>query len=272
MAHQKEQLVTLTSKPGLVFYPASHRYKLDGAWVPGVTTIIGVLDKSGPLSKWSAQMVAEFVADNPNEVAALYTMGHEPMVNALKAMPWQKRDDKASRGTVFHDLAERIARGESVEVPADQEGMVEAALAFMADWDIEPVLVEQVVGSREHKYAGKLDFVADNNKGPRAIFDWKSGKRIYTSAVFQTNAYGQAEFYGENGDEKPLADVGIEAAWGVHIRDDGYDVYPLKYGPDVFAEFVTVRAAFDIHKRSEGNWKIPGSGYVGAAYVGQEVA
>ena len=28
---------------GLKFYPSSHRYKLDGEWVPGVTTIIGEL-------------------------------------------------------------------------------------------------------------------------------------------------------------------------------------------------------------------------------------
>jgi len=267
--------VSLKPKPpatGLVFYPGSHRYKLDGEWVPGVTTIIGVLDKSGPLSKWAAATVAEFVADNPDAVAALQTMGRESMVNALKATPWQKRDDSAARGTTFHDLAERIARGESVEVPPEQEGMVEAALAFMEDWAIEPVLIEETVASREHKYAGKLDLVADSNRGPRAIFDWKSGKRIYPSAAFQTNAYAHAEFYGEGGDEHPVAALGIEAAWGVHIRDDGYDVYPLKFGGDIYAEFLTVRSAFDIHKRAEGNWKIPGSGYVGAAYIAQEVA
>ena len=32
---------------GLKFFEASHRYKLDGAWVPGVTTILGVLNKPG---------------------------------------------------------------------------------------------------------------------------------------------------------------------------------------------------------------------------------
>lgn len=29
---------------GLVFYPKSHRYKLDGAWVPGVTRLISEAD------------------------------------------------------------------------------------------------------------------------------------------------------------------------------------------------------------------------------------
>lgn len=251
--------------PGLRFYPASHRYKLDGEWVPGVTTILGVLDKPA-LPKWAAGMVAEFVADDREAVEALRTMGREPMVAALKAMPWQRRDDAATRGTTFHDFAERIARGETVEVPDAQVGLVESALTFMEDWHIEPVLIEEAVASREHHYAGKLDLVADSKNG-RAIFDWKSGKRIYPSAAFQLNAYAFAEIYGENGNERRLADVGIEAAYGVHIRDDGYDVYPLKFGPDIFAEFLTIRAVFDVNKRAEGDWKIPGSGYVGTPYT-----
>ncbi len=257
------------SKPaGLVFYPNSHRYKLDGEWVPGVTTIIGVLDKPA-LPKWAAGVVAEFVADQPSLVDLMNEKGgHAPVVQFLKAMPWAKRDTAGARGTTFHDFAERILLGEEVQVPPEQVGMVESALAFMDDWAIKPVLVEAAVASREHKWAGKLDLVADHNRGPRAIFDWKSGKRIYTSAAYQLNAYGHAEFSGEAGVEASIADLGIEAAYGVHIRDDGYDVYPLKFGPDIYAEFLVIRAAYDINKRGEGNWRIPGSGYVGAALEG----
>ena len=242
---------------GLKFYPASHRYKLDGEWVPGVTTILGVLAKPG-LTKWAASSVAEFVADNPETVDNLRDMGRAPMVASLKEVPWQKRDDAAARGTTFHDFAERIARGEEVDVPDSQVPLVESALAFMEDYDIEPVLIEAVVGSREHRYAGKLDLIAND-----AIWDWKSGKRIYASTAFQLAAYAFAEFYGEAGDEHPMPPV--SAAYGVHIRADGYDVYPLAFGPNVFQEFVTIRSAHDINKRAEGNWRQPGSGYVGVA-------
>lgn len=248
---------------GLVFYPASHRYKLDGQWVPGVTTIIGVLDKPG-LRKWAASSVAEYVADHRELVEHLYDAGRASMVGALKETPWQKRDDAAARGTKLHDYAERIARGEEVDVPDELVPVVENALKFMDDWEIQPVLLEQVVGSREHKFAGKLDLVADSYRG-RGIFDWKSGKAIYPGACFQLNAYGHAEFHGENGDEHPMADVGITGAYGVRIRADGYDVHPLPYGPAIFDEFLTIRRAFDINKRADGNWKVPGSGYVGAA-------
>lgn len=253
-------------KPGLVFYPSSHRYKIDGEWVPGVTTIIGVLDKSGPLSKWAASSVAEFVADEPGSIEALRKMGREPMVNALKAMPWQRRDDAAARGTTFHALAEQIVLGHVVEVPPEQVALVESALAFMDAYKIDPTLVEVAVGSREHRYAGTADLIANG-----AIWDWKSGKRIYSSVPFQLSGYAGAGFYVDaDGAEQPMPP--IEAAYGVHIREDGYSVHPLRFGPDIYAEFLVIRAAFDIHKRAEGDWRIPGTGYVGAPIVEEEVA
>jgi hypothetical protein len=253
-----------TMSTGLTFTASTHRYRLDSNPVPGVTTILGVLEKPA-IPKWAAGMVAEFVADNPDGVAHLRSMGRGPMIAALKEVPWQFLADAAERGTSFHTYAEQIMQGQEADVPDSLVPLVESALDFADKWCIKPVLIEAAVGSREHRFAGTLDLIADHNHGPRAIFDWKSGRKIYTECVFQLNAYGHAEFHGLNGDEHPMVDLGIEAAYGVHIRADGYDVYPLRYGPDIFDEFLCIRRAFDIKKRAYGNWKKPGSGYVGAA-------
>jgi hypothetical protein len=256
IGYRREQ----AAKSGLKFYPSAHRYKLDGQWVPGVTTVLGVLNKPA-LTKWASASVAEYVADHREAVEHLYAAGRGPMVAALKETPWQSRDDAAARGTTFHDFAEQILLGNEVDVPDEQIPLVESALAFMDAYKIEPIAVEQVVGSREHRYAGKFDLIADSTLG-RGIFDWKSGKRIYASTAFQCSAYAYGEFMGE-GEEKPVPKV--EGAYGVHIRADGYDVYPLVFGPHIFQEFLTIRRAFDINKRAEGDWKQPGSGYVGMA-------
>lgn len=244
-------------RKGLQFFEASHRYKLDGAWVPGVTTILGVLDKPA-LPKWAAASVAEYVADNPEGVNALRTMGRAPMIHTLKGIPWQRRDDAAARGTKFHSLAERILHGEEVDVPEPQVPLVENALRFMDHYRIEPLLNEAPVASREHQYAGTVDIVADSTIG-RAVFDWKSGKRVYPRFALQLAAYGHAEFAVVDGEEVAIPEA--EAAYGVHIREDGYDVVPLTYGPDVFREFLAVRAVYDINKRVEGDWREPGTGY-----------
>lgn len=257
----------MSAQPGLKFYPASHRYKLDGEWVPGVTTILGQSIPKPALPKWSAKSVAEYVAQNRETVERLWSIGENAVTAALKEVPWAERDAAANRGTEVHDIAERYVRGESVEVPDELVGHVESCAAFIEDWNIRPVLVEAVVASREHHYAGKLDLVADSDHAPRAVFDWKTSRSgIYFETAYQCNAYAFAEFHGEGGSENPMADLGVEAAFGVHLRADGYDVYPLRFGPDVFAEFVHLRRAADLIKRAAGDWKVPGSGYVGTAF------
>ena len=259
-----------TPKPparGLKFSPGNHSYRLDGKPVPGVTTILKVLDAPG-LRKWAAASVAEFVADNRQTVENLYDAGRGPMVAALKEVPWQKRDDAAERGKSFHTYAEQIVTGQEVDVPDPMVPLVESSLRFMELWQIEPLLVEAACASRAYWHAGTLDLVARYRNpltGERGtgIFDWKSGKRIYASCCFQLNAYGHSEFYGLEGDEHRMADLRITAAFGVHIRSDDYDVHPLPYGEDMYQEFLTIRKAYEINKRAEGDWKIPGSGYVG---------
>ena len=258
----------MTARKGLWFAPGNHTYRIDGQPVPGVTTILGVLDKPA-LPRWAAKSVAEHVADNPDGVQTLRDMGRDTLVTALAKVPWERRDAAGERGTTFHALAERIANGEEVDVPESQVPLVENALAFMEDYDVRPVLTEAAVGSREHRYAGTLDLIADSTVG-RAIFDWKSGKAIYPRFALQLNAYAFADFHGLRGDEHPLPEVG--AAYGVHIRADGYDLIPLRFGRDVFEEFLAVRAVFDINKRVEGDWRRPGSGYAGLPLTREDVA
>ena len=234
---------------GLVFYEKSHRYKLDGEWVPGVTTLIGDGLPKKQLMYWSARTVAEFVADRPDDVERLRQMGRAPMVAALKETPWQRRDEAGVKGTDIHRIAERLVGGEKVEYPDHLAGYVDACVDFLDTWRIEPVLVEESVASRRWWYAGTLDLVADHANGPRAIWDYKSGSGIWPEAAFQLNAYARAEFYGLGGDEKPMADLGIEAAYGVHLRSDGYDVYPLHFAESAFSEFLHIAYVAKTTKR-----------------------
>lgn len=255
----------MTKKSGLKFYPASHRYKLDGEWVPGVTTILGVLDKPA-IAKWAASTVAEYVADHPREVESLRDMGRSPMVQALKELPWANRDKAGARGNLLHDYAEQILKGEEVEVAEEHVPVMEHALTFMDDWHIEPLLIEAATASREHLWAGTLDLIAkyrrpDTGEEGVGIFDWKSGKALYPEYAWQLNAYAHGEFYGLDGDEHSLPECG--AAFGVQIRPDGYDVAPFAFGPDIYDEFLAIRRTFTIAKTGRGDWKRPGSGHVG---------
>ena len=254
-----------TSTAGLKFYPASHRYKLDGEWVPGVTTILGVLDKPA-IPKWAASQVAEYVADNPDGIEALRGLGRDPMVQALKGIPWERRDSAGKRGNVLHEYAEALLKGDEIDVTEEHVPVMESALRFIEDWHIKPLLIEFPCASREHRWAGTGDLVAtyrrpDTGEEGTAIFDWKSGKNIYPEFAWQLNAYAFAEFAGVDNNERAIPECG--AAFGVQIRSDDYDVAPLAFGPHIYDEFLTIRHTYDVAKRGRGDWKRPGSGHVG---------
>lgn len=252
-------------KRGLTYRDINHTYTLDGERVPSVTSILSVLDKPA-IPKWAAKVVAEYVADKPDVVATLRGLGRNAMVYTLKELPWEKRDTAATRGNVLHDYAEQLLHGEEVDVAEEHVPVMESALQFMEDWRIKPLLVEFPCASREHKWAGTGDLIAEfvspfTNDAGIGYFDWKSAKRLYPDHALQFAPYTHGEFWGLGGDEKPIPKC--VAAFGVHITPDGYEVSQFKHGPHVYEEFLVIRRAFDIVKRVRGDWRRPGSGYMG---------
>lgn len=267
-------MTTTTARPGLTFAPANHAYRLDGKPVPGVTTILGILDKPA-IPKWAAAQVAEYVADNADAVEHLRAMGRDPMVAALKGIPWQRRDDAAARGTTLHDYAERILRGEDVTLSDDDPlvPVVENAIRFMEEWHIEPLLIEAACASRADWWAGTLDLAAryrrpDTGHEGVAIFDWKSGKALYPEYAWQLNAYAHAEFHGLRGYEHPMPE--FDGAFGVQIRADDYEVKPFAFGPHIYDEFRLIRRTHEAVKAGRGDWKRPGTGHVGLSITTTE--
>jgi hypothetical protein len=241
---------------------SGHAYKLDGKNVTGVTTLIKGGFPAPGLIGWTGKVVAEYVADaDDTALAALRAMGREPMIKALRALPFEHRDKAALRGTHIHGFAERLSNGEQLcygdgdgEIPPEHEGHVGACLAFLDEWQVRPVLTEVVIGNRWVPYAGTLDLIADIG-GQRILLDYKTtASGIWPETALQLAAYRYADFYaGTDGTEVPMSEVGIDDTWAVWLRADGYDVIPIDTGPDRDASlaFQTFRAAAYIAKRAD---------------------
>lgn len=210
----------------LVFYQKSHRYRLDGSWVPGVTTLIKKGLPKPALPYWSARTVAEWVADNPDLTEELKRLGGRgPAVAFLKELPWQKRDDAAIRGTDVHALAERLAHGEEVEVPEHLAGHVQGYVDWLDANQPEVLLTERPVASRQWRYAGTFDLVAKLD-GVTWLLDVKTSSSVYGSTALQLTAYGNAEFYlAEDGTEQPLP--AIERYGVLHVTEYGTTLHYL---------------------------------------------
>jgi hypothetical protein len=222
----------------LVFYPKSHRYRLDGAWVPGVTTLIGKGLPKPALVYWSAKMVAEFVADREADVEQLRRMGRGPMVAALKATPWQERDEAAIRGTDIHALAEELAHGREVEVPEHLADPVDGYVRWLDAWSPEVIWTERPVANRRWWYAGKPDVVCRIGSDVW-LLDWKSSKAVYGDNALQVAAYGNAEFSVNNdGDEEPMPH--IDRYGVVHVQPHATELYEVKQPELALKDFLHV--------------------------------
>lgn len=236
----------------LKFSPKAHRYWLDGKPVPGVTTIIGKGIPKPAIPYWSAKMVAEYVTDNPEGVEALRSLGRDPMVAALKGIPWQKRDEAAIRGTEVHALAERVIHGEAVEVPEHLAGYVEGYVRFLDAFGVEPVLTEKSVGNREHRYAGRFDSIVRIPawRPGLGMVDLKTSNGVYGETAVQNAAYSRAEFYVE--DDAPDVEIElprIEWIAVAHVTEYGTQLYDLGDIDTAFAEFLAAKTIADTTDR-----------------------
>ena len=216
-----------------------HRYTIDGQKADGVTTLIKKGLPAPALMYWSARTVAEYVADNLDQVAGMADMGRNSIVAALKEVPWTKRDAAAVRGTNVHSLAEQLLKGEEVEVPEHLAGHVESYVKFLDEWKPEPVLVEATVAHRKWRYAGTLDMVCKLPDGRTVIADIKTAASgIWPETAYQLAAYRNAEVYLDGQEEKPMPTV--DAGYAIWVRADGYDVIPVECGDRVFKDFLHI--------------------------------
>ena len=261
----------------------SHGYKLDGVKVPGVTTLISDGLPKPALISWGAKKVAAYVAEHPE---LLSQMSGPEVESFLAGVPDRDRQEALRRGSYLHELAEKVGRGEVAEVPEEYLGTVESLLAFMREWDVEPIAVEATVVNRDWKYMGTFDLLAWLKAGGRrrlALIDYKTGASgLWPELALQLAAYAWATTYfpepsgarfhqeylmplapGQPGpadldeSEWPLR---LDLVAGLWLQDDGYQLCPVDAGPDTWRSFLYVAQVAQFAKKAKEN----GDSLVGA--------
>jgi hypothetical protein len=211
-----------------------HWYRLDGEKVDGVTTVLNQGIPKAALVPWAAKVCAETVVDKWD---ALADMQPDERIDFIKGAPSRDRDRGARRGTEVHGYAEQIIEGAEVDVPDELLGHVDSYIKFLKDFDVQPVLVEAVVGNRAHKWMGTIDGVFDFNDGLRRLCDIKTTRSgVFPETAIQIAAYKNAEFYLDAyGREHSM--IPVDACAAIWVRADGYSVIPVDAGPDTYRVF-----------------------------------
>ena len=222
------------------------------------------------LVPWGINSVADYAVNNWHD---LETLPVSERIKALKGAPYAERDAASNRGREIHALADALVHGEQVDVPDELAGHVDACVAFLNDFDPQPVLTERLVYNLLYGYAGRLDAVvtvAARRINPAAtgggastrLLDYKTGKAIYPDVAPQLAAYAAAEYYLDD-DGAPHPMIPVDGGLAVHLRSDGYDVYPVEIGPRVFRLWLYAQQV----AQWAGTYKNPGwsSEVVGAA-------
>jgi hypothetical protein len=234
-----------------------HSYSIDGEKVPGVTTIIGKTMPKPALIDWAARTAADEVVNYWDQLAGLLPMERH---NQVRSAPNRNRDAAAKRGTEIHVYAGRVVEGESVHPPEEIAGHVDAYVDFLDVIGPVPLIggTELRVASREHRYCGTVDLVADLPPvmlgaelipASRWLLELKSTRSgIFPESALQASAYVNADVFvhpDHPDDEQPMKSLGIERCGVVWIRSDSWELRPIDTGPTTFDYFLRLRWMFD---------------------------
>ena len=180
------------------FYPESHRYYVNGKPKTGVTTYIGIKDKSRALVIWATELAEEVLL---SAISGKKPITEELVIEAC-GLHEVRKQEAADTGSKIHDWAEQYIRHKLKEkgfeqLPEMPDGpAVQIGVMAFLDWEKEHKVKflssERVVYSKKHDFIGKMDIEAKID-GDLCMVDLKSSNGLYNSVNMQTAAYAKAD-------------------------------------------------------------------------------
>jgi hypothetical protein len=194
-------------------------YTYEGVTYPGVTGILKILDKSGPLMGWAARQTAEAVLgliheQTPTDMPGvsipmsqfygvarlLDSVGPEGFIKAVTSRSAWKNDEAKDMGSRIHELTELLdAKKDTGPMTPTEALRVEHYRTWRdaSGWDLK--VREAVLVNPELGFGGTLDILARDRDGRSVLADIKTGKGVYKESILQLAAYGLATFIQPEG-------------------------------------------------------------------------
>lgn len=216
----------------LEFNVSSHRYKVNGSYVQGVTTILGSVTDKSNLINWSANLASELFRDR---IQALVAGGKTITSDELETIYEDARRAHTVRkeaggdvGTQAHNIIENyIANGAPLSSTDKKVAKVLKGFEkFLAEYNPKFIASEQLCYSKKYNYAGTYDAVIEIN-GKTYMADWKTADPM---GVYRGSKHtGQFKAYPQHFYQC--------AAYDLAYCDEAIYVNTINADPDTFKKF-----------------------------------
>ena len=148
-------------------FKTANGYEINGIWYPRVTRILEIKAKPG-LDQFFKEMDSYSSAE-------------------------EVKNKSAAHGSLVHDAVEKLAAGQTAEIPKEIRPAVSRFQEFNKERKIifHPEFVERQIWSFRHRYAGTVDAIATVD-GKFGVLDIKTSTGFYAEYNLQTAAYVSA--------------------------------------------------------------------------------
>lgn len=205
------------------FFPDGHSYWIKGKRKTGVTSLIGIKDKSAALVSWATEISADFLLDKLNRGESITESDIIEAQNLHNA----KKNEAADLGTKIHDWCEKYIKhkikekGYETSPDMPEESAVQIGINAFLDWEKEHkvkfISSERIVYSKKYDYLGKMDIEAKVD-GKICLVDLKSSSGLYNTVRLQTSAYAQA-------DEEERKKIVYGGRWAIRLAKETEEEY-----------------------------------------------
>lgn len=178
--------------------PNRHMYYVNGERKTGVTTFIGIKDKSQALVSWATELAGDHL------IAILEKVGKVTELDIIESISLhsEKKQEAADIGHEIHRWCERYIRHKlkekgyenMPELPEQKE--VQIGVNAFLDWEtahkVKFISSERIVYSKKNDFIGQMDIEAEIDR-ELCMVDLKSSNGLYNTVQEQTAAYAKAD-------------------------------------------------------------------------------
>ncbi len=226
-----------------------HYYLLDGEYVPGVTTALGIglgLKFDIP-SGWAARICADWVIER-RHLLADPTWTNTELHGMIRNAPRNTTSDAAAKGKTIHAYGEQLTATGEVELADEHAHLaphVEQYAMFLDRWQIDTIASEVPLANTTLRYAGTADLIARSQPVVELYNQWldsigqpplpldapgkldiKSGNAIRDKDKCQIVAYSRADLCHIDGVEQPTPTTYWHGL--IHVREEFAELHLIR--------------------------------------------